>query len=135
MYLDGYFSDDLVDACVDLYRSWGPEPSPGWVTSVPSHRHPELVADFARRLAAALELPYRSTLESTGVRPEQKTMANSSRQARNVDGALVLRAPVDPGPVLLVDDTADSRWTLTVAAWLLRSNGSGAVHPLVLALA
>ncbi len=38
------------------------------------------------------------------------------------------------GPVLLVDDMVDSRWTLTVAAWLLRSKGSGEVWPLALAL-
>jgi ATP-dependent DNA helicase RecQ len=37
------------------------------------------------------------------------------------------------GPVLLVDDTVDSRWTMTVAAWLLRSHGSGEVYPMALA--
>jgi ATP-dependent DNA helicase RecQ len=37
--------------------------------------------------------------------------------------------------VLLVDDMVDSRWTLTAAAWLLRSHGSGEVFPLALALA
>jgi ATP-dependent DNA helicase RecQ len=35
--------------------------------------------------------------------------------------------------VLLVDDMVDSRWTLTIAAWLLRSNGSGEVWPIALA--
>jgi ATP-dependent DNA helicase RecQ len=38
-------------------------------------------------------------------------------------------------PVLLVDDLVDSRWTLTVAAWLLRSHGSGEVWPFALAQA
>ena len=37
------------------------------------------------------------------------------------------------GPVLLVDDMIDSRWTMTIAAWLLRSHGSGEVFPLALA--
>ena len=37
--------------------------------------------------------------------------------------------------MLLVDDTVGSRWTLTVAAWLLRKAGSGQVFPLVLSLA
>ena len=36
--------------------------------------------------------------------------------------------------VLLVDDMVDSRWTLTVATWLLRTHGAGEVWPLVLAL-
>ena len=90
--------------------------------------------DFARRLAAALELPFRAVLEKTDDRPEQKTMANSTQQARNIDGSLAVDGHRDPrGPVLLVDDMVDSRWTLTVAAWLLRSHGGGEVFPLALA--
>ena len=62
-------------------------------------------------------------------------MANGTQQARNVDGSLaVSRDPLPGGPVLLVDDMVDSRWRLTVAAWLLRSHGSGEVRPLALAL-
>ena len=38
------------------------------------------------------------------------------------------------GPVLLVDDLADSRWTLTVAARALRAAGATEVLPFVLAL-
>ena len=38
------------------------------------------------------------------------------------------------GGVLLVDDQADSRWTLTVAARTLRQRGATAVLPFVLAL-
>jgi len=69
----------------------------------------------------------------TDARPEQKTMANSTQQARNIDGSLALNGqPIPAGPVLLVDDMVDSRWTLTVAAWLLRTNGSGAVRPMAL---
>jgi ATP-dependent DNA helicase RecQ len=34
--------------------------------------------------------------------------------------------------VLLLDDTARSGFTLTVAAALLRENGSGPVYPLVM---
>jgi ATP-dependent DNA helicase RecQ len=75
-------------------------------------------------------------LEKTDDRPEQKTMANSTQQARNIDGSLRITADVLPtGPVLLVDDMVDSRWTFTVAAWLLRSHGSGDVWPLALAQA
>ncbi len=61
-------------------------------------------------------------------------MANSTQQARNLDGSLDIRQAVPQGPVLLVDDMVDSRWTLTVAAWLLRQHGSGPVWPLALAL-
>jgi ATP-dependent DNA helicase, RecQ family len=132
-YQDGHFSDDLVAACVKMIQEWNPQPSPTWVTCVPSLRHPELVPNFAQRLADALGLPFHVVIAKTDKRPEQKTMANSTQQARNVDGSLALNGNfIPPGPVLLVDDMVDSRWTLTVSAWLLRKSGSGEVWPMVL---
>ena len=132
-YHDGHFSDDLVAASVKMIQEWNPQPSPTWVTCVPSLRHPELVPNFAQRLAAALGLPFHMVIAKTDARPEQKTMANSTQQARNIDGSLALNGqPIPPGPVLLVDDMVDSRWTLTVSAWLLRKSGSGAVWPMAL---
>jgi len=132
-YHEGRFSDDLVAACVKMIQEWSPQPGPAWVTCVPSLRHPDLVPDFAQRLAAALDLPFHMVIAKTDARPEQKTMANSTQQARNIDGSLALNGqPIPPGPVLLVDDMVDSRWTLTVSAWLLRKNGSGEVWPMAL---
>jgi ATP-dependent DNA helicase RecQ len=133
-YRNRRFADELVHGCAGLLRNWGPQPAPAWVTCIPSLRHPDLVPDFARRLAAALELPFFMALEKTEARPEQKSMANSTQQARNVDGSLGISQELPPGPVLLVDDMVDSRWTLTIGAWLLRSHGSGEVFPLALAL-
>jgi ATP-dependent DNA helicase RecQ len=133
-YHDGHFADDLVAACVKMVREWNPQPAPAWVTCVPSLRHPDLVPNFAKRLAEALGLPFHMVIAKTDDRPEQKTMANSTQQARNIDGSLELNGqPVPSGPVLLIDDMVDSRWTLTVAAWLLRKSGSGEVWPLALA--
>ena len=135
-YRDDRFADDLVRACADLTARWAPRPAPKWVTCIPSRRRPRLVPDFAERLAAELKLPFHPALSRVEDRAEQKSMANSVQQARNVDGSLALSPePLPGGPVLLVDDMVDSRWTLTVAAWLLRSNGSGAVWPLALSLA
>ncbi|MDP2662368.1 MAG: RecQ family ATP-dependent DNA helicase [Dehalococcoidia bacterium] len=134
-YRDGHFADELVAACDSLVRLWNPQPTPEWVTCVPSLRRPELVPNFARRLAARLGLPFYAAVEKTDDRPEQKTMANSTQQARNIDGSLAIdKQQLPAGPVLLVDDMVDSRWTLTVAAWLLRLNGSGEVWPMALAL-
>lgn len=132
-YQDGHFSDELVAACVKMIQEWNPQPWPTWVTCVPSLRHPELVPNFAQRLAAALSLPFRMVISKTDARPEQKTMANSTQQARNIDGSFSLNGHViPPEPVFLVDDMVDSRWTLTVSAWLLRKSGSGAVWPIAL---
>ena len=134
-YQDGRFAGNLVDACVDLMRRWDPRPVPEWVTCIPSQRHPNLVPAFAERVASRLGLPFHRALDKTEDRPEQKTMANSTQQARNVDGSLVVAVESLPGgPVLLVDDMVDSRWTLTVATWLLRTHGAGEVWPFALAL-
>ena len=130
---DGRFADELVDAGASLVRRWGPNPRPQWVTCIPSRRNPRLVPDFAERLARALGLPFRPVLVKTEDRLPQKEMENSVQQARNVDGSLGVSASrVPPTPVLLVDDIVGSRWTFTVAAWLLRKNGSGRVWPLAL---
>ena len=133
-YQDGKFDEQLLVACVKLFEEWRPRPAPTWVTCIPSLRHPHLVPDFAKRLAEALGLEFHMVLNKENDRPEQKTMQNSTQQARNVDGSLTLSVEALPlGPVLLVDDMVDSRWTFTVAAWLLRSHGSGPVFPMALA--
>ncbi len=134
-YQDNRFSDELVNACVDLVREWRPDPFPEWVTAVPSLRRPVLVPDFARRLAHAFRLPFRAALTKKESRPEQKTMENSDKQARNVLGSLAVdKDAILSSPVLLVDDMVDSRWTFTVVAWELRRRGSGEVWPLALAV-
>ncbi len=134
-YEDDRFPDELVTACVELLRRWKPHPYPEWVTCIPSLRRPNLVPDFAERLATALNLPFQPLLVRTQERPEQKTMENTAQQARNVWGSIEVRGTPDPSPVLLVDDIVDSRWTFAVAAYLLRSCGSGEVWPLALAQA
>ena len=133
-YRDHHFTDELVDACAALVREWQPVPYPTWVAAVPSHRRPHLVPDFARRLAVKLQLPFRPVLERKEERPEQKTMENSYQQAHNVLRSLAVdQDQVLSGPVLLVDDMVDSRWTFTVIAWELRRRHCGEVWPLALA--
>ena len=62
-------------------------------------------------------------------------MENSFQQLRNAYGAFEVVPPVPSTPVLLVDDTVDSRWTLTTVGVALREAGAGPVYPFVLALA
>ena len=59
-------------------------------------------------------------------------MENSYQQARNVLEAFEV-ADVRPGPVLLVDDVVDSRWTLTVIGNKLSTAGAGPVYAVALA--
>jgi ATP-dependent DNA helicase RecQ len=136
-YVDGAFSRELIVASARAIRDrWHPTPPPTWVTALPSSAKRGLVDAFARSLADLLGLPYVDALTVLAGAEQQKDMQNSAQQLRNahhkldIDGSVVL-----PGPVLLVDDIVDSGWTLTVAGWLLRTHGSGAVHPFVLAVA
>lgn len=131
----GRFDDELVAATEDLLRHRWPEAGGvAWVTCVPSHRHPDLVPDFARRLAAALGVPFRAVIEKSRETEPQKHMENRFHQCHNLDGAFVVQAGADiAGPVLLVDDVVDSAWTLTMAAAMLKQAGSGAVFPFALA--
>ncbi|MYF87260.1 MAG: hypothetical protein F4178_13175 [Rhodospirillaceae bacterium] len=91
--------------------------------------------DYAARLARALDLPFEETVVKLRDNEEQKAQHNSYRQCRNLDGVFAIEGTVRPGPVLLVDDVADSGWTLTVISVLLRRAGSGPVWPLALASA
>ena len=134
-YKQGHFSDELVQACVELFNDWNPNPSPRWVCCIPSTRHPTLVPDFAKRLAQALQLPFEPCISNQREHPQQKLMNNSFKQAKNLDGVFSVK---NHGylnqPCLLVDDMVDSRWTFTIAAALLRSKGCPAVYPLALAM-
>ena len=89
------------------------------------------------RSPAASDLPYVEAFTVARRRraadrdAEQRPAApQRARQARRSTAPAVR-----PGPVLLVDDLVDSGWTLTVAGWLLREQGSGEVHPFALAAA
>jgi ATP-dependent DNA helicase RecQ len=100
-YQAGQFSEALLNAALEcVQKHWWPEPPPEWVTAIPSHRRAELVQDFARRLAARLNLPFVPVLRpSPGTRP-QKEMQNSPQQLRNVLHAFrVVEAPaLSPDP-------------------------------------
>jgi len=81
------FADELVVAVVDMIESdLHADPTPSWVTAVPSRRNPELVPAFALRLAGRLGLPYRSAIVKVRDTPPQKDMQNSVQQARNAIG-------------------------------------------------
>jgi ATP-dependent DNA helicase RecQ len=134
-YAQGRFADELVAACADMIRStWHPEPAPVWVTALPSLRRPTLVPDFAARLARALGLPFVQALRKRRETPQQKTMENSAQQMANIAGVFeAVEGTIVPGPVLLVDDMVDSRWTFTECAFVLRGARSGPVFPVALA--
>lgn len=131
-----HFDDELVAAVVDLIQNrWARAHVLAWVTCIPSMRHPNLVPEFAQRLAVALGLPFRPIIDKARETEPQKSMENRFHQCHNLDGVFTVQAgPGTDGPVLLVDDVVDSAWTLTMAAALLRQAGTAAVYPFALAV-
>ncbi|HEY0637233.1 MAG TPA: RecQ family ATP-dependent DNA helicase [Pseudonocardiaceae bacterium] len=132
---DAPVPDDLLQACVQVLTSWGWASRPVGVVSVPSRRRPELVSSVAAGLARIGRLPYRGALAPADGGPRGEPGGNSAFRLAGVWGRFAVPFEVPAGPVLLVDDLADSRWTLTVAARSLRLAGATEVLPFTLALA
>jgi ATP-dependent DNA helicase RecQ len=134
-YEDNDFDNRLIDGCIAMIQRWQPNPSPTWVTCVPSLNRPLLVADFAERLANRLGLPFYPVVNKIRQNSPQKEMQNSYQQAHNLDNVFTIDTnQVQSGAVLLIDDVVDSGWTFTVITALLRQAGSGPVFPLALAM-
>lgn len=131
-YADGYFNDELVEASFNLLQPKVQQNRIKWVCYVPSLRRPELVRDFAMRLAEKLGLPLEDAIRKTSMGVQQKEQNNNYLQYMNVFSSLEV-VKVRPENVLLIDDMVDSRWTFTVCGYLLRKKGSGKVFPFALA--
>lgn len=131
---ENYFRDELVNAMAEMINErWVLDEQPTWLCCVPSYNHPELVRDFARRLAARLGLEFVDVIQKVRDNEPQKLQQNRFHQCRNLDGAFDVGQPVPEGPCFLVDDIVDSGWTLTVLAAKLQQAGSGKVYPVALA--
>ncbi|CAN5133062.1 RecQ family ATP-dependent DNA helicase [soil metagenome] len=126
------YPDELVAASAGLIKGWKPDPAHTWMTCVPSVNEKGSLPGFVDRLADRLGLPFVEAVRRTRSTAPQSEMENSAQQVRNVYGAFAV-ADAPPGPVLLVDDVVDSRWTLTVVGAELRAVGAAAVFPFVLA--
>ena len=130
----GRLRSELVEAIAEMIKQrWQPDPTPKWITCVPSISHPALVPDFALRLATRMQLPFVDAIHKIQNNEPQKNQQNRFHQCKNLDGAFEISGNVPGTPVLLVDDITDSGWTMTVLAALLRQAGSGPVFPVALA--
>jgi ATP-dependent DNA helicase RecQ len=125
----------LLAACVRVLGDWNWSERPVAVVSVPSRRHPLLVDSIARGLADAGRLPYLGAMSPVGGGPSGEPGGNSAYRLASVwDRFSAATIELPHGPILLVDDLVDSRWTMTVAARALRRAGASAVLPFALAL-
>jgi ATP-dependent DNA helicase RecQ len=133
--------DELMKACARVLGSWDWAQRPGAVVAMPSRRRPALVTGVAQGLARLGRLPYLGALDLAHGGPTGGPGGNSAFRLAGIWQRIVVGAELraklaDLGdaPVLLVDDLADSRWTMTVAGRELRVAGAGSVLPFVLAL-
>ena len=118
--------DGLVEVLKRWSRSWE---RPVAVVAMPSRRFPTLVDSLARHLATVGRLPLVDALAVTG--PPPSADSSSSVRAKDLLYRTNLREGVRfDGPVLLVDDTIRTRWTVTVAGSLLVEAGATSVLPL-----
>ncbi|MEU9092318.1 RecQ family ATP-dependent DNA helicase [Streptomyces sp. NPDC048428] len=151
---DGPVPDDVLQAAVAVLADWA-RSSGGWapnapdaisrpvgVVAVPSLTRPQLVGSLAEGIATIGRLPLLGTLTHTGPSGAHAARrSNSAQRLKALAGAFTVSEELagalaaSPGPVLLVDDSTDSGWTLAVAARLLRQAGCEQVLPLVLAAA
>ena len=131
---------DLVRACVDVLAGWQWPQRPVAVVAVPSRRRPHLVGSLAAQLADIGRLTLLPPLEPVRGGPSGQPGGNSAFRLAGLWDRLGVGAELGgalrgiPGPVLLVDDLVDSRWTVTVAARALRRAGAPAVLPFALAI-
>ena len=132
---DAEVTPQVLDACVRVLAGWGWERRPVAVVAMPSRSKPLLVDSLARGIAGIGRLPYIGSLEFANGGPSGGPGGNSVFRLGGLwDRFTADGLSIPEGPVLLVDDQADSRWTLTVAARELRRAGATEVLPFVLAL-
>jgi ATP-dependent DNA helicase RecQ len=142
----------MLQACVQVLREWGAGDArtPGWsgagrpaaIVSIPSRSKPQLVESLARGISEIGRIPYLGGLDLAHGGPTGGRGGNSAYRLAGVWDRLVVGPELGAAlgglngqAVMLIDDLADSRWTLTVAGRALRQAGAGAVLPLVLAQA
>jgi ATP-dependent DNA helicase RecQ len=122
--------DGLIQVLVRWSASWQ---RPIAVVAMPSRRFPLLVGSLAEQVARVGRLPLVDALGVSG--PPPTAEAASVVRARDLLARTSVRDGVSlDGPVLLVDDTVRTRWTVTVASALLADAGASQVMPLAVHL-
>jgi ATP-dependent DNA helicase RecQ len=106
-----------------------------------SRTRPQLIRSLGEHIAAVGRMPLLGSIayadETTDTRVPR---SNRAQRLRALHGALTVPPTLAGalasagGPVLLLDDLADTGWTLAVATRLLHRAGAEGVFPLVLAV-
>ena len=139
--IDAQVPAELGRACLRVLKAWDWAERPAAVVWVPSVGRPRLVESLATGIASAGRLTLLGPLALNPDTGAGRGASNSAYRVRDlwerfaVPDQLAEELREVRGPVLLVDDLIDSRWTMTVAARLLCRAGADSVLPFALALA
>jgi ATP-dependent DNA helicase RecQ len=137
--IDAELPPQLAAACVQVLKEWGWEQRPVAVAWVPSVSRPRLVESLATGIATVGRLTMLGPLTPSPGAQELSGSTNSAFRVRDVWDRFTVPPGLKQalqglaGPVLLVDDLVDSRWTMTVAGMALRRAGATGVMPFTLA--
>jgi ATP-dependent DNA helicase RecQ len=138
--IDSPVPQNIGSRIIEVLQEWDWQQRPVGVVAIPSTTRPQLVGSLASGIASIGRL---QDLGQLGLAPDAAPLSGARNSAFRV-AALWDRFVVTPelqqgidaldgAPILLVDDVVDTRWTITIAARLLRRAGSGPVLPLSLA--
>ena len=131
----------MFEACIKVLAEWNWEERPVGVVAMPSNKRPQLITSLAQGLAEVGRLRYLGQLEYRGPGPQNGPGGNSAFRVAAVVDAFELPTQLEqlianaPGPVLLVDDLVDSRWSIAMAGRALRIAGAPGVMPFTLGVA
>ncbi|RCW45049.1 ATP-dependent DNA helicase RecQ [Halopolyspora algeriensis] len=134
---DQELPEDLFQACVQVLAGWEWEQRPVGVLALGSTTRPKLVSSLAERIASIGRLPLLGEVTTAPDAVPSRRSTNSAQRVASLWQRFRLPQQPDPscldGPVLLMDDYADTGWTVTVVSRLLRQAGAPAVLPFALA--
>ncbi|MGE2834285.1 RecQ family ATP-dependent DNA helicase [Mycobacterium sp. SMC-4] len=124
--------DEIVRAAIAVLKAWDWQRRPVAVMGLESRTRPQLISSLVAQLAQI------GRLENLGIlryAPTHRpvTAANSAYRVAALHGAWEQPRIDCDGPVLLVDDMADTGWTMTMAARVVRAGGAPEVLPFVVA--
>lgn len=121
----------LVYRTVEVIRARYPITAINGIVSVPPTHNGTLVEDFARRVAAQLNIAYLPALTKVRATRQQKDCTNRLQKQSNVEGAFAVRAPecIARRTLLLIDDIYDSGYMLREVGLTLMQAGARAVYP------
>ncbi|MFC7342211.1 RecQ family ATP-dependent DNA helicase [Saccharopolyspora griseoalba] len=130
--------EDLFQAAVKVLAAWDWEQRPVGVVALGARTRPKLVRSLAERIASIGRLPLLGEVATNPNTAPQHATNSAQRVAAlwrqfKVPEDLASRLSGLDGPVLLMDDYADTGWTASIAGRLLRRAGAPAVLPFTLA--